>query len=325
MNLDDLRRELESVVAARPGPSRETRSRIERRVKRRRGRQLVALGAVVTAVAAALTVAVGANDVARRPAFQLVVSARPSTGSAVFDERFRLDVQWPSGGLSRDMRGRRVVDFAAGTSAAIYPATDGDGYEEITGPTASYYHYPSTERDALRVDTAWIGVEGDVVSAGYIGPQLPALTPDGVLDHVRRGQRSFYTKVTEVGREPVRGVATIRYRLVADPDRLREQFEARGVPADVARRVRAEATAELWVDNDRLIRRIVVRNVQVWPDLGFSERVTIEQEVDRYGVAVPRVQLPRAGTVTWMSFADLGTRFAMAGRSSALQQKQEKP
>jgi hypothetical protein len=182
------------------------------------------------------------------------------------------------------------------------PAEFGDLFSEMEIRTigdVAYMRFPFFSA-FLGVETEWIKIPADEAGSaagGFSGGVSPA-NPTGSLDAFRDAD----AKVSELGREEVRGVETTRYLVLIDMEQLlanatpeeRAELEAQGpLPFD-------ELPLQLWIGDDDLIYRYVMDisgdSVDAAPGEGF-ERMTMTFDIYDYGATI-EIEEPPAADVT---------------------------
>jgi hypothetical protein len=315
VRIDEFREELDALVAQQPAPFIHIHPR---RALRQRRSRIVAIGSAIALAGIVTTSAVVIDRHTDRTALdlELIATSRPPAGSALVAETVTLTYQKGARVLERQFAGRLEIDFRAGSAIAVLRPPGNDDPAEISAHRVvdgdSFIRYPASDRAALALPTEWVGIRGGADAPGYFGAEVPSLAPSSVLTHLGSGREDIYRSVEVVGNDIVGGIGTTHYRLVADPDALRGELVGAGMAEQLVALVDFEETTELWVDEDRLIRRVRVSQREAIPLAGWTISVTFDQRVIEYGNRVERVVPPHAADVTWLSPAELGRRFGKA-------------
>lgn len=314
MRIAEFREQLDVLVAQQPTPVGHVHPR---RAYRQRSWGIT-IGVLVGLVGAVTGSALVVDRRADRAelGLELIATSRPPAGSALLAETVTLTYEKGARTLERRFAGSLEVDFRAGSAVAVLRPPGNADPAEISAHRLvdgdSFIRYPDSDRAALALPTEWVGIRGGANAPGYFGAEVPSLAPTSVLTHIGSGREDIYRSVEVVGNDIVAGIATIHYRLVADRDALRNQLVGAGMAAQLVGLVDFEETTELWVDEDRLVRRVRVAQRETIPLAGWTISVTFDQRVLQYGNRVEPVVPPPPADVTWLSPAELGRRFGQA-------------
>jgi hypothetical protein len=166
-----------------------------------------------------------------------------------------------------------------------------------------YMNLPFLETAGLKpwveIDLQALAQEGGFDLGSLRG--LSQTDPTQVLQYLRAASDD----IEEVGEEDVRGVGTTRYRMSIDLDKVARQApeEARAAIEELLAESGLETIpAEVWIDDDGLVRRIELAYEGMEFTPGQKGDMNLRLELHDYGVEVD-VQAPPADQV--MSFRDL--------------------
>lgn len=317
MTADEFASALADVVDSQAllSPVDDARRRVGRRASRRGRRGSVGAAAVVTMTLIAGLVVTNRTREAAKPTIELIANVRPMTPVAEVVET--LHIQFERGDRKADivLAGPQVIDSSTGSALSVLtqngqPAPRDEQAEQRVVGGVTYTRYSARDRALLGLPTVWVAVDAGPSAPRYVGLQLPSLSPAGVLEHVGNAAGNRYRSVETLGHESVGGLRTTRYRLTVAPDAARTELIRVGVSPQVALLIDARMTTELWVDHSRLLRRTAVVTEEVVPLGDFRARISVEQQVVAYKASAPRVLAPPADQTTWVSAAELSSRFA---------------
>ncbi len=264
--MDEGRPSRAPLVASEAGPGVRQNGAMYRCLGRSRppGRAALLLAALVLGSGAAALSGCGGDP---RPAGAAVAAVRGAVERTAAAESFRfrmearatgddLGVTFAAEGALDTSRGVGVVTMRAGGSPGLR-GTHGAVEMRIL-PAAVYLDLGGPAASAPPDGKRWIAVDTTARAAGQ--DPLPEITrrgPGDVLDVLR----GVSDDLERVGREQVHGAATTRYRATLDPFLALDRLPA-GANRERRDRVRAfgavRIPAEVWIDDDGLVRRLVV-------------------------------------------------------------------
>jgi hypothetical protein len=260
--------------------------------------------------ALALAACGGGSDLGARDVVAQAASATEGAGSYRVDMQATMEgftsepLMMPAEGVfdADERRGRMTMDMSSLTDSTGGP--DLGEVEMVVDGLVFYLRAPFLRQLRPELEP-WIRFDLQELGEqqGVDLEQLTQLSNQSNPSEALAYLRGVGDDVEEVGTEEVRGVATTHYRATVDLDRVvdqapSEQREAlRAQIEELERRTNTdEALVDVWIDDDGLVRRQVLR----YEDMRFAGQtgdVTLRMELYDFGVEVD-VEAPPEDQVT---------------------------
>jgi hypothetical protein len=194
-----------------------------------------------------------------------------------------------------------LIDFAQRRTSLRTPLKGIGGAVLIRSlGTVIYMEYPAEARAALHSPTPWVSVDLSPAAGG--GGDVPIAIPGGrdlasTLRDLQAGSLGTITNFRTVGAERVRGVSTTRVEATLDKAAILKQIQSlTGLGVSLGNADIREATEDLWVSDDGLIRRTRAHSRVV-----FNGRTAVSDQTTEYydfGVSTGSIVAPPADQVT---------------------------
>jgi hypothetical protein len=257
-----------------------------------------------------------------RPAGAAVAAVRRAVERTAAAEsfRFRMEARATGGDVGVTFAAEGALDTARGVGVvtmrgAGLPDPDGtDGTVEVRIlPAAVYLDLGGLAGSAPPEGKRWLAFDATALAGGQDPlPEVSRRGPGDVLDVLR----GVSDDLERVGREEVHGVATTRSRATLDPSLALDRLPA-GAGEERRDRVRAfgaaRIPAEIWIDDEGLVRRLVITaraEALDLPAAGTGE-LRLRYEILETGVPVEVQAPPPEETVNlFEGFTELFRGFA---------------